>query len=166
MALGRVVAVAGKKSIPAFANELLFGPLNILSARWAEFDNRTQTDTGGHIQMRPRDMIKLGQLALQKGLWNGRQLVSTAWMEESMRQHTRFDSLAKRNGYGYLWWRSVEYVNGNSYEMIFANGNGGQYILIVPALEIVAVFTGENYNSSKADLPFDILDKYILAAVK
>lgn len=165
VALGRVISLASKQPIPAFANEFLFGPLNILSARWAQFDNGAQTDTGGHIHMRPRDMMKLGQLVLQNGMWNGQQLVSQAWLAESTRQHTQFNTLARRNGYGYLWWRSVEIVNGKSYETIFASGNGGQHILIVPALGVVAVFTGENYNSSKASVVFDILDKYILAAV-
>ncbi|NHZ80804.1 serine hydrolase [Massilia sp. CCM 8695] len=164
--LGRVIAVASKKPIPAFANEFLFGPLNIQSAKWAEFDNRNQTDTGGHIQMRPRDMAKLGQLALQNGQWNGKQLVSAAWMAESTRQHTQFTTLPDRNGYGYFWWRSVETVKSVSYDVIFADGNGGQYIMIVPALDIVAVFTGENYNLKKAEFPFELLDKYILAAVK
>lgn len=164
VALGRVISLASKKPIAAFANEFLFGPLNIDSARWAMFDNGSQTDTGGHIQMRPRDMAKLGQLALRKGQWNGRQLISAAWMEESTRQHTQF-GLPSRNGYGYLWWRSVEYVNTKPYDMFFASGNGGQYIMVVPALELVAVFTGENYNSNKGQYPFEILNKYILAAV-
>ena len=166
VALGRVIAVASKKPIPAFASEFLFGPLSIQSARWADFDNGAQTDTGGHIHMRPRDMMKLGQLALNRGLWNGRQLVSAAWIDESTRQYTSFANAGARNGYGYLWWRSVEHVSGKSYGMFFANGNGGQYIIVVPELDIVAVFTGENYNSNKAELPFTILDTYILAAVK
>jgi CubicO group peptidase (beta-lactamase class C family) len=166
VALGRVIAVASKKTIPVFANEFLFGPLNIRSANWANFDNGAQTDTGGHIQMRPRDMVKLGQLALNKGLWNGAQLVSTAWIDESTRQHTSFSNGSTRNGYGYLWWHNVEHVNGKSYDMFYADGNGGQYIMVVPELDIVAVFTGENYNSRKADLPFQILDLYILGAVK
>ena len=166
VALGRVIALAAKQAIPAFANDKLFGPLGMSAVKWAQFDQGSQTDTGGHLMMRPRDMIKLGQLALQKGMWNGRQLVSAAWLEESMRQHTQYVGMPLRNGYGYLWWRGVEKVNGKSYDMVFANGNGGQYIIIVPALEIVAVFTGENYNSSKAELPFVILNAYILGAVK
>lgn len=166
VALGRVIAVAAKKPVPAFAEEFLFGPLNIRSARWAGFDNGTQTDTGGHIQMRPRDMAALGQLVLQQGQWQGKQLVSAAWIAESTRRHTQFASLPQRNGYGYLWWRSVETVKDRPVELIYADGNGGQFILIVPALDIVAVFTGENYNLNKADFPFEVLDRYILAAVK
>ncbi|NHZ32865.1 serine hydrolase domain-containing protein [Massilia rubra] len=166
VALGRVIAVASKKPVPAFADEFLFGPLNIKSAKWASFDNGAQTDTGGHIQLRPRDMARLGQLVVQKGQWNGKQLVSAAWIAESTRQHTQFASLPQRNGYGYFWWRSVETVKGTSYDVIYADGNGGQFIMIVPALDIVAVFTGENYNLSKAAFPFDVLDRTILAAIK
>lgn len=163
--LGRVIAQASKRTVPEFANQFLFGPLGITGAVWADFDEHRQTDTGGHIRMRPRDMAKLGQLALNNGLWDGKQLLSSAWIQQSTRLHTRFSIAGERNGYGYLWWRSVEQVKGKDYEMFFASGNGGQYIFVVPALDIVAVFTGENYNSSKADLPFAILDQYILAAV-
>ena len=48
--------------------------------------------------------------------------------------------------------------------MIFADGNGGQYIFVVPSLDIVAVFTGHNYNSPAAARPFAILGEYILPA--
>ena len=166
MALGRVIAQASKKTIPAFAGEFLFGPLDIVSARWASFDNGAQTDTGGHVLIRPRDMAKLGQLALQKGMWNGKQLISSAWMEESMAAHTGFYSLPRRNEYGYLWWRSVEQVLNRPEQMIFADGNGGQHIFIVPAAELVVVFTGENYNSSASKIVFELLDQYILPSVK
>ncbi len=166
VALGRVLAVATKKSVAAFATETLFGPLNIVSARWAEYENGSQTDTGGHMYMRPRDMAKLGQLALQKGMWNGKQIISSAWMEESTAQHTAFGGMSGRNGYGYLWWRGVEQIGTRSYPMFFANGAGGQYIVVVPGLDIVAVFTGENYNNAGTSLPFEMLDKFILPAVK
>lgn len=166
VALGRVVSLAAKKPIPAFASEYLFGPLNIQSARWAMYDNGAQTDTGGHIYMRPRDMAKLGQLALQKGMWNGRQLISAAWMEESMRQHTRFESEPPSGGYGYLWWRSKEPVNGGFVDLVYANGSGGQFIIVAPELAVVAVFTGEAYNANSRALPFEIMRSYVLAAVK
>lgn len=168
VALGRVIAQAANKPVPAFASEFLFGPLNIQSARWAQYDNGRQTDTGGHIYMRPRDMAKLGQLALQKGMWNGRQLVSAAWLDESMRHHTRFANQPERggHGYGYLWWRRSEAVNGQLVDIVYASGNGGQFIAVVPELDVVAVFTGENYNANSEQLPFDAMRLYVLAAIK
>jgi CubicO group peptidase (beta-lactamase class C family) len=50
--------------------------------------------------------------------------------------------------------------------VIFAGGNGGQYIFVIPELELVAVFTGGNYNSKKAQRPFRLLERYILPAVR
>ncbi len=166
VALGRVLALTGKKPVAQFAEEVLFGPLGIHAARWAMFDGGNQTDTGGHLRLRPRDMAKLGQLVLQKGSWNGKQLVSSAWIEESTRKHTHYASMSERNDYGYLWWRGSGTLNGQQYQIVFADGNGGQYIMILPELDIVAVFTGENYNSSKSQQAFNILSAYIVASVK
>jgi len=165
--LGRVIVEAGHTAIPTFAGTNLFTPLGIRHAQWASFDNDHQTDTGGHIQLRPRDMTKLGQLALQRGNWGGHQVVSSDWIDRSTSLHTHFTTFLgdTRNGYGYLWWRSTERYAGHTAEMFFANGNGGQYIFVIPSLDLVVVFTGENYNSDAQNRPFEILDTYVLPAV-
>ena len=164
VALGRVLTVASKRTIPDFANAFLFAPLDIKSFVWADFDAHTQTDTGGHLRLRPRDMVKLGQLALQRGKWNDTQLVSSAWIDQSTSKRTTFEFPGLSKGYGYFWWRSNRFVNGKPYEMYYADGNGGQYIFVVPEYDIVAVFTGGNYDSDNATRPFGLMDKYILAA--
>jgi CubicO group peptidase (beta-lactamase class C family) len=161
--LGRVIAEASKRSVPAFAEAYLFAPLGIANVRWADFDNHKQTDTGGHLQMRPRDLAKLGQLVVQKGLWKDKQLVSAAWIGNATRQHVLIDNGWK---YGYLWWMKLMPYKGRQVMMQFAWGNGGQYIFTIPELELVVVFTGENYDSDKADLPFDILKQSILPAIQ
>jgi CubicO group peptidase (beta-lactamase class C family) len=166
VALGRVINLASKRSIPDFANEFLFAPMDIKAAIWADFDEHRQTDTGGHLRLRPRDMMKIGQLALQNGVWNNTGLVSSAWITQSTSKQTTFEFPGLSKGYGYFWWRSNRYVNGKPYEMYYADGNGGQYIFVVPAFDLVAVFTGSNYNSDNANRPFSIMDNYILAAAK
>jgi CubicO group peptidase (beta-lactamase class C family) len=163
VALGRVVAEASKQSIPAFASAGLFNPLGITQARWADFDNHRQTDTGGHLQLRPRDLAKLGQLVLQGGVWEGKQVVSADWIARSTGKQALIDNGWK---YGYLWWLHFEQVGGKQVTMSFAWGNGGQMIFIIPEADLVVVFTGENYNSDKADRPFDILRNYVLPAVQ
>lgn len=162
VALGRVVAQASKRPIPDFSSNFLFTPLGINEVRWADFDQRKQTDTGGHLLMRPRDMAKLGQLMVQKGQWNGRQLVSADWVSNATKQHTLIDKGWK---YGYLWWLRYQTHQGKQLMMHFASGNGGQYIFILPELDLVVVFTGENYNSGKADRPFEILEQYIIPSI-
>ena len=163
IALGRVISEASKRAIPTFADEFLFKPLGIKEAHWSYFDNHRQTDTGGHLSLRPRDMARIGQLVLQGGVWNGQSLVPRAWIEQSTNEHTRIDG---GKPYGYLWWRLLVPFRGSDVSAIFAGGNGGQYIFVVPELELVAVFTGGNYNSRRAQRPFQIMNKYILPAIQ
>ena len=166
VALGHVLANATHQPVPAFAQANLLGPLGITTALWNTYDGGAQTDTGGHMRMRPRDMIKIGQLALHRGQWNGVQLVSTAWMDASTRLHTQFDA-DPDDGYGYLWWQGSVAWKGQSLDMFYANGAGGQFIFVLPQLDLVAVFTGENYDNDYArDVPFAILQDYIAYAVQ
>ncbi|SHG40408.1 serine hydrolase [Massilia sp. CF038] len=160
--LGRIVSEASKRPIPEFAGQYLFTPLGIRDARWASFDSKRQTDTGGHIAMRPRDMARIGQLVLQKGQWQGRQLVSSAWIAQATASHTAINDTP----YGYLWWMREVTYQGRSIKVHYADGNGGQFIFVVPELDLVAVFTGENYNSPKAQQGGQILVTHILPAVR
>lgn len=163
--LGHVLANATHQPVTAFAQARLLGPLGITSAVWNTYDNGTQTDTGGHMHMRPRDMAKIGQLALQRGQWNGTQLVSSAWMDVSTSRITEFDD-DPDDGYGYLWWHGSVSWQGQPLDMFYANGAGGQYIFVVPQLDLVAVFTGENYADDGTQLvPFSVLQNDIVAAV-
>ena len=162
-ALGHILANATHQSVQAFAQANLLGPLGIVSAQWNTYDNGTQTDTGCFLHMRPRDMAKLGQLALQRGQWNGAQLVSSAWMDVSTSQHTEFDS-EPFDGYGYLWWHGTVQWRGQALPVFFANGAGGQYIFVVPQLDLVVVFTGENYTGS-AQEPYHLLQAFVVDAV-
>ena len=162
--LGRILAKATQQAVPAFAQARLFGPLGISSAVWNTYDDGQRTDTGGHMHMRPRDMARIGQLALQRGQSNGAQLVPAAWIDASTSEQTRFDP-DPNDGYGYLWWHGTTTWQGRPLPFFFANGAGGQYIFVVPQLDVVAVFTGENYsNATAVAKPYQVLGA-ILAAV-
>ena len=163
VALGRVISQASRRPVPEFADEFLFAPLGIEGARWSSFDGHRQTDTGGHLALRPQDMARIGQLVLQQGMWDGRQLVSRAWIAQSTREHTKIDG---GQPYGYLWWRRRFPYGGGRVSAVFAGGNGGQYIFVVPELELVAVFTGGNYNSRKSQRALRIMEEYIVPAVQ
>jgi CubicO group peptidase (beta-lactamase class C family) len=160
--LGRVLATATGRPVPAFAAEVLFGPLGIHGEQWASFDEGRQTDTGGHLSLRPEDLARIGQLMLQHGAWAGRQLVSRAWIDQATAEHTHLDGAKP---YGYLWWRTRFSHQGHPVEAFFAGGNGGQYLFVVPELELVAVFTGGNYNSPKAHRPFEVMKASIIPSV-
>ncbi len=162
VALGRVIAEASGLAIPDFARQHLFKPLGVRGERWSRFDRDRQTDTGGHLYLRPRDMARIGQLVLQGGSWNGARVVSASWLERATREHIRLDG---GRPYGYLWWLAGLQLGARKHKVIFASGNGGQLIYVVPYLELVVVFTGGNYNSPKAGLPFELLGKYVVPAV-
>jgi CubicO group peptidase (beta-lactamase class C family) len=82
--------------------------------------------------MRARDLAKIGQLFLQKGQWDKHQLVSSEWIDESVAQRIKVNDLVS---YGYLW-RSRQVASIRHY---YAMGYGGQYLMVVPKLNLVVV---------------------------
>ena len=68
-------------------------------------------------------------------------------------------------GYGLLWWKRCFAYRGLTVESFFTSGNGGNFIFVFQALDLVAVFTGSNYNSPLGDQPFQILAEFLLPTV-
>lgn len=159
--LGEIIHRVSGQPIPQFAKEHLFSPLGIERFYWST--TRTGiTETQGGLYMRPRDMGKIGQLVLQQGQWKGRQIVSSAWLEESTRQHVRGDS----KGYGYQWRTTKLLRSGQSLDIIWASGYGGQKIFIVPTLNAVAVFTSRVlYNPTGGGLAEGLFASYLMPAL-
>lgn len=97
-----------------------------------------------HMHFSTRDLIKVGQLMLQRGNWEGTQLFDAAWLDEVVTTHT---PLAEMNpertrqghfGYGYMWWVFDEATHGPEYEGAYAaRGHFGNYIVVMPALDLV-----------------------------
>lgn len=160
--LGEVIQGATGMSAAEFASLNLFQPMGIENHRW-QYTPNGQVDTGGHLHMRPRDMAKIGQLMLRNGHWESGPLISERWVEKSTRHHI-FTS--DGNSYGYLWWRRMFTCCGPSLTAFYASGNGGQYIFVFPDIELVAVFTGSNYDSRQQIQPFLMLRDYILPGVE
>src|SRR6185295_14243875 len=118
--LGEVLQRATRRTVPDFASEVLFDPLGIKSPKW-KFSSLNLALTGGGLGLRGRDLLKLGQLYLNRGTWGGRRIVSEAWVAASTTAHVRIDEKAE---YGYLWWvRSFE-SKGKPWPAYFMTGNG------------------------------------------
>ena len=162
VALGRVIAEASGLPIPEFARRHLFGPLVVRGERWSLFDKDRQTDTGGHLYLRPVDLAKIGQLVIQDGRWAGETLIPADWLAESFELQTRLDG---GRPYGYLWWFGGVGHGEKTWKVIFASGNGGQYLFILPDLELVMVATGGNYNSPRTGLPLQLFSQYVVPSV-
>jgi CubicO group peptidase (beta-lactamase class C family) len=143
-----------------YAQEELFGPLGITGVTW-ETDPRGIPLGNTGLMLSSRDMAKLGYLYLNHGKWNDEQIVPARWVDQSTTKHIETKGLmneAEDDGYGYFWW--IYPYGGYS-----AHGFGGQYIFVVPKLNLVAVFT-----SGLADPDFPtprrLIEEYILPAAK
>ena len=97
---------------------------------------------GGGLRVLPRDLLKIGQVYLDGGTWRGRRIVSAEWVRQSTMQQVA-DSTQSADGYA--WHRSVLKVGDRTYQEYEANGNGGQFVMVVPELDLVVTFTAGNY---------------------
>jgi CubicO group peptidase (beta-lactamase class C family) len=161
--LGGVLERATKTSVPQFAKDVLFEPLGIEQAAW-KFSRLGLALTGGGLELRARDLLKLGQLYLQGGVWEGKQLVPAAWVTRSLEVQARIDD---QTDYGYLWWRKSFAANGKRYGTWFMSGNGGNKVAIVPEERLAVVLASVNYNTrGMHDLTHKLLSEHVLAAVE
>jgi CubicO group peptidase (beta-lactamase class C family) len=139
--LSAILRKAVGRPLDEFARETLFEPLGIKRAEWSRV--KGDSDAGGGLRLRPRDMAKIGQLVLAGGRWNGGQVVSKAWIDSSMTPRLNATGLYF---YGYLWWLGRSLFNGREIHWAAALGRGGQSIRIVPELDLVVVVTAGYYQ--------------------
>ncbi|NNK11098.1 MAG: serine hydrolase, partial [Flavobacteriaceae bacterium] len=153
-----IVSRASGMSIDKFAEEYLFKALGIENLRWGHTSNKEVIPSAKRLYMTSRDIAKLGMLVLNKGKWEGQQIISNEWMEESTTPKTKITGI----DFGYLWWNIPFTVNGKKVMSKTATGNGGQYIMVLPELDLIAVFTGGAYNSQEDKLAFSIMNHVLL----
>jgi CubicO group peptidase (beta-lactamase class C family) len=173
MLLGGIIAHATHMTVSDFADIYLFKPLGITNYRWTKDPLGHETSAGSFF-ISTRNMNKIGQLVLHDGVFNGKRIVPKNWIKNmTERRHKIEDfsnvSISKNKTaipqptyYGYTWYNEEVKTKKLKYNIVFASGNGGQYIMVVKDLQLVVTFTGNSYNSSKSKLPFDILINYIL----
>jgi CubicO group peptidase (beta-lactamase class C family) len=164
------VVLAQATGVPAldFAREHLFGPLGITQLDWWT-DERGYYTGGMGLYLRPRDMLKIGELFLRHGVWNGATVISSQWVEEATASHiSTGNAVPFGPEYGYSWW--VGYGQGHAF--YFANGYAGQFILVVPDLDLVIVATSSwsGLTHSTAGTQWmgvmDVIVNRVLPAVK
>ena len=155
---GEVIREATGVRMDVFADQYLFEPFGITDYKW-DYLNSEIIHASGNLELRPRDMAKLGYLFLKGGIWKGERIVSEEWIEEATQSHA---SPSWADGYGYQWWIETYHSNSTSTVSFFAAGWGGQRITVFPSLDMVVVFTGGNYIEE--DPVDDINTRYILPA--
>lgn len=148
-----------------YMDKKLFAPLGITNYINQTDDTKVIPYFGGGMLLTPRDLLKFGQLFLNKGQWNGKRIISEDWVTESFGKYVRLQDQNDKNEYGYLWWHDSYNVNGRAINSIEARGAGGQFIFILPELESVIVITSGNFRNRKGNQPRDILQEFILPSM-
>lgn len=160
--------VTGEKVIDYLAPRL-FQPLGIEDVTWEESPQGVNCGGWG-LYVKTEDMAKLGQLFLQKGRWNGQQLLPASWIEEaSASKIASYPAGVKKEnltmkpedsdwlqGYGYQMWRC-------RHQAFRADGANGQFIIILPEKDAVIVTTA-NIGDMQAEL--NLIWEYLLPALK
>jgi CubicO group peptidase (beta-lactamase class C family) len=154
-------------SLSEYAALYLFGPLGITRYTWPA-DPQGVTIGGAELSLTPRDLARIGYLALRGGLWRDEALVPAHWIAESHRSHVALstgDSCAGL-GYGYLWWVRPQ----GGYDSALAVGYGGQFAIVVPALDLLVVMTGDlsdvppTFRNNQMLCGFNLVEDFIVPA--
>jgi CubicO group peptidase (beta-lactamase class C family) len=160
--LGPLLERATKRTVPDFARDNLFAPLGITRVGW-QFQPQGTAMTGGGLNLRSRDLLKLAQLYLNGGTWGGRRVVSADWVARSIAPHA---NAREDTDYGYLWWLPTFHANGRSYKCFAMFGTGGNKVYAFPAQQLVVVVTTTNFRVQGAGTLSDkLLVDYILPAL-
>lgn len=141
--LSAILQQATGKTAYEFGKEYLFDPLDMDSVQCST-DPQGISDGGNGFAMNVYDMAKLGELYLNNGNWNGEQIISEQWINDSTT--LQFDRSSGSADYGYQWW--VRTFGENAYPAYFAQGHYGQYIFVVPDLDLVVAITSHYEGST------------------
>ncbi|GHA49438.1 serine hydrolase domain-containing protein [Photobacterium aphoticum] len=163
--LGGAIEQVTQQSLRQYAQEALFSPLGI-----TQFDWFTHEVTGDYLgssglYLRSRDLAKLGQLYLNRGVWQGQRIFSEEWAAQSLQPKGKFWP-KKTIAYGHNWWfPQITQANGERIQIAAMRGAGGQEMMILPDYQLIMVMTSGAYIGQDEDYPFELLVDYILPAI-
>lgn len=144
-----ILTQASGMSTYQFAKQFLFIPLSINDRSWLT-DKQGIYNGGAGLELTPYDMLAFGKLYLNKGTYNGSRIVSEAWIIKATSSKIATNNAQPFGpSYGYFWW-----IGSSTPNYYFANGYGGQFIVIVPDENLIVVAT-----NSWANIPEAIADQ-------
>lgn len=158
---GAVLSAATARSLPDLFDELIAQPLQIKRYH-LDLQPTGEPYMGGGIYWMPRDFMKLGQLLLNDGVWNGQRILAKEWVRRSI---APLVEMGKKH-YGYLWWLIDYPYQNRTVRAFFAGGNGGQVVMGIPELDLVLAFYAGNYSDPVLfKIQEEYVPQYILPAV-
>ncbi len=162
--LSAIIQKVTGQTLLEYLKPRLFTPLGIEGMDW-EIDSKGINTGGWGLRVKTEDMAKFAQLFLQKGNWNGKQILPASWIEEASSKHILQDPSAPQSkrdssdwmqGYGYQMWR----CRNNAFR---GDGAYGQYMIIMPEQDAVLAITAET-NDMQEEI--NLVWKYLLPAFK
>ncbi|MGW8316222.1 MAG: serine hydrolase domain-containing protein [Bacteroidales bacterium] len=156
-------------TLDEFSSTYLFGPMGIDTYDWWLIFPTGEIQGAGGLKLTPRDMVKLGAMMMNDGVWEGTRIISEEWVSKCRSPYAGNTGIKVpgedlgRVGYAYTWWTRSFRQDGLNIGMYLALGWGGQKIMVLPELDMIVVFTGANYNSNVHQ--FEILERFILPAI-
>jgi CubicO group peptidase (beta-lactamase class C family) len=137
--LSGIISRSTGQSTLEYATERIFSPLEIKNIRWGK-DQKGEYFGNSEMYLKPSDLLIIGQMLANNGIYEGNQIVPQQWIEEM--QDKAYNATPLMN-YGYLWMTSKD----ESPCFYFAGGSGGQHLFIAPRKNIVLVTTGHWDNA-------------------
>ncbi len=157
--LAVMLEAATGEEVETYADRHLFDPLGIREGQWVE-SPQGEAIGGFGLHLTPRDMAKIGYLYLRAGAWDGARIIPRDYVAAATQVQSAGD-FTGGTPYGYQWW----VTDATGYEAFFALGFGGNYIYVVPALDLVAVtavgFEEEN-RPSQFSRPRPLIEEIII----
>ena len=168
--MSRLVRVATGMGPDDFARQELFNPLGIGPVHWEVYSEEGMglglTDwpnpdhdvtLGFSLWLKARDMLKIGELYLNGGVYNGRRILDQSWIDASWTKYSHSGNSAffpqPGWGHGYQWWiAQLTDALDRNWHVFFASGWGSQVIFVIPELDLVLVTTGDNYDYNGPDV--------------
>ncbi|HTO60940.1 MAG TPA: serine hydrolase [Bradyrhizobium sp.] len=161
--IGAILQKVSGKTVDVLATEEIFGPLGIQDFRWyGRLGNDLPMCSSG-LSLRPRDWAKIGQLVLNHGAWNGKQIVSASWISQSTTKQVK---APKTFSYGFQWWLGRSTIHDRVIEWTAALGFNAQKLIVIPDLDIVVVFNASRESVQMVAPEIELLDRYILPALR
>jgi len=157
--LAPILVKATEQSVLEFAQENLFTPLGITNVKWEVRNDGIHDGSGLGLWMQADDLLKIGQLVMNKGQWNGQQIVSEQWIEKSLNPDLKLKAAfgLPRSKHGFCWYSTER----NGLQMQYGMGYGGQFIFLLPSEDLVIVTTHNHDTADGIDQQVQFLTNYL-----
>jgi CubicO group peptidase (beta-lactamase class C family) len=167
--LGMIIENASGMSFEEFSEEYLFEPMGLDQATWDLVYPTGEYSAASGLIMTPREMVKVGAMMLNDGVWKSKVIISKNWVEKCRYPFPACTHISIPGedlvdmGYAYAWWTKQIETTGKEIHWYSANGWGGQQIIVLPELNTVVVFTGGTYTHKVKE--YEIIEDFILPAL-